>query len=161
MSDARSEDEVHATRFRLRIRASQVVRVATCGEKWKLKKEMDDVKVLPDGMVVVDHAGKIVEVGPASQLESKYPASDCAQDLDLTGKTIVPGFVDAVGSAMRSWGFPSSICRQLPPFLRVAVASPPLRLRAAPSHPRSLAALPVLPSRLPAASPAHAPGVVG
>jgi len=40
-----------------RISASQIVRVATNGERFKIGQAMDDVCVLHNGSIIVDHDG--------------------------------------------------------------------------------------------------------
>jgi len=55
-------------------------------------KEMRDLHAIPDGaLYAVD--GMIREVGESRALAAKY--GDAAEVLDATGKTVVPGFVDA------------------------------------------------------------------
>lgn len=55
-------------------------------------RAMRELRVVPDGgLYAVD--GEIRDVGGSRELESRY--GDSARVLDATGKTVVPGFVDA------------------------------------------------------------------
>jgi len=53
-------------------------------------RESDAVHFIPDGILIVKE-GRIVEVGPASEL---LPATEGLETDDFTGHLIVPGFVD-------------------------------------------------------------------
>lgn len=54
-------------------------------------REMRDLAVIPDGALYAAD-GVVRDVGPTDELVPKYEAA--AQVLDVTGKTVVPGFVD-------------------------------------------------------------------
>lgn len=85
--------------YKLRLKnAKQVVTVCNAGEKMKRGKEMDQVSIIENGTVVVDLMGKIAFVGNESTTNAasflSLPSSEFEQDLDVSGKCILPGFVD-------------------------------------------------------------------
>ena len=51
----------------------------------------DALRVVEDGAIAVDDAGRIVEVGPAATVRPRYPGAEVA----ATGGWWLPGFVDA------------------------------------------------------------------
>ena len=71
--------------------ASQIVTVA--GRAPRRGKSLADVRVLRDSAILV-RDGFIAAVGPASKLEKLKETRD-AQLLDLDGRIVLPGFVDA------------------------------------------------------------------
>jgi len=80
----------------MRIRnASQVVMVCNKGERMKLGNEMNQIAIVQNGSIIVNHEGLIEAVGPAADLEAKYANYSFEIEIDGTGKSIVPGFVDA------------------------------------------------------------------
>src|SRR5262245_56240340 len=54
-------------------------------------KELDEIQIVRDGAVAIDR-GRIVAVGPTSDLRARYTA---ANELDAKHGLVVPGFVDA------------------------------------------------------------------
>lgn len=85
--------------FRLRIRnADQVVQVTAHGEKNKRTVEaMNEISILEHATVIVGDNGKLVAVGPASEIaaDPRYDRATFDKDIDGTGLSIVPGLVDA------------------------------------------------------------------
>ncbi|HEV8595974.1 MAG TPA: imidazolonepropionase [Thermoplasmata archaeon] len=55
-------------------------------------RAMRELRVIPDGGLYASE-GAIRDVGSSHEMESRY--SDVAEVIDATGKTVVPGFVDA------------------------------------------------------------------
>ena len=49
---------------------------------------------IPDGAVAVAD-GEIVDVGPTAAVTREYPPENAAERIDASGKTVLPGFVDA------------------------------------------------------------------
>ena len=45
--------------------------------------------------MVVNHDGQIVAVGPEATVESEYGGRTFASIIDMTGKSLIPGLVDA------------------------------------------------------------------
>ena len=71
--------------------ASEVV---TCrGFKAKAGKEMSDLKIIPDGAVVVEE-GIIKAVGKSDKILETFKEKDY-QVIDASGKSVLPGFVDS------------------------------------------------------------------
>ncbi|MBM7614206.1 imidazolonepropionase [Alkaliphilus hydrothermalis] len=71
--------------------ASEVV---TCsGFQAKKGKEMQDLKVIPNGSVVIED-GIIKAVGPTEEILKQYDESQY-EVIDATGKAVLPGFVDS------------------------------------------------------------------
>ncbi len=95
MSEAKASS-VSSTTYRARVKASQIVRVASKGERFKIKNAMDSVEEIADATLIIGHDGKIVDVGPTSEMESKYASATFENTWDYTGCSIIPGFVDAV-----------------------------------------------------------------
>ncbi|XP_076038914.1 putative imidazolonepropionase [Oratosquilla oratoria] len=80
--------------------ASQVVRVASNGERVKLKGAMSDLAILQaeegQGLsVAVDSQGRIAAVGTDAEVASLYEETTWENVLDVTGMSVVPGLVDA------------------------------------------------------------------
>lgn len=71
--------------------ASEVV---TCsGFKAKTGKEMSDLKIIPDGAVVIEE-GIIKAVGKSEKILESFKEKDY-QVIDVSGKSVLPGFVDS------------------------------------------------------------------
>jgi len=71
--------------------ASEVV---TCsGFKAKTGKEMSDLKIIPDGAVVIEE-GIIKAVGKSDKILKSFKEKDY-QVIDAFGKSVLPGFVDS------------------------------------------------------------------
>jgi imidazolonepropionase len=71
--------------------ASEVV---TCsGFKAKTGKEMSDLKIIPDGAVVIEE-GIIKAVGKSDKILEGFKEKDY-QVIDASGKSVLPGFVDS------------------------------------------------------------------
>ena len=71
--------------------ASEVV---TCsGFKAKTGKEMSDLKIIPDGAVVIEE-GIIKAVGKSDKILESFKEKDY-QVIDAFGKSVLPGFVDS------------------------------------------------------------------
>lgn len=75
--------------------ASQVVCISNCQERMKVgRSEMNDLAILENASVVMDAVdGLILDVGPAAEIAARY--STAAETIDCSGRSIVPGFVDA------------------------------------------------------------------
>ena len=69
--------------------ARQLITCASDGPK--RGEAMTDVGIIEKGAVAVSD-GEIVAVGPTAELQARYNA---AETLDVTGKVVTPGFVDA------------------------------------------------------------------
>jgi len=81
--------------YRLRIRnAAQVVTVACGGKSFKIGAEMNEIGIIEKGTIIVGTDGMIVDVGTEEELSAKYKDSTFDKDIDATGKSVVPGFVD-------------------------------------------------------------------
>jgi len=67
--------------------------IATCASPNGPKRgaELLDLGLIQNGAVAVD-AGKIIAVGPSSELQTKYEGQ---QSINAGGKTVCPGFVDS------------------------------------------------------------------
>ena len=71
--------------------ASEVV---TCsGFKAKAGKEMSDLKIIPDGAVVIEE-GIIKAIGKSDKILETFKEKDY-QVIDASGKSVLPGFVDS------------------------------------------------------------------
>ena len=71
--------------------ASEVV---TCsGFKAKIGKEMSDLKIIPDGAVVIEE-GIIKAVGKSDRIVETFKEKDY-QVIDASSKSVLPGFVDS------------------------------------------------------------------
>ena len=72
--------------------ASEVV---TCsGFKAKAGKEMSDLKIIPDGAVVIE-GGIIKAVGKSDKILEYFKDTSNYQVIDASGKSVLPGFVDS------------------------------------------------------------------
>merc|ERR1712000_594645 len=83
--------------YRLRVRnAAQLVTICSGGQRFKVGKDQDEVEVIENGTIIVDHDGNIAAVGTEEEL-SKAEAFRSATydvDIDATGKVVLPGLVD-------------------------------------------------------------------
>lgn len=82
---------------RLRLRnAAQVVTVARNGARRKIKDDMNDLGILRNATVVVGLDGAISAIGTQQDLAalSWYKTASFESDIDCTGKSIIPSFVD-------------------------------------------------------------------
>eukprot|EP00026_Physarum_polycephalum_P001392 Phypoly_transcript_01393.p1 GENE.Phypoly_transcript_01393~~Phypoly_transcript_01393.p1 ORF type:complete len:426 (+),score=73.98 Phypoly_transcript_01393:1967-3244(+) len=81
--------------FMLRIRnIEQLVVVETNKKLFKCGKDMDHVDIIPNGTVIVNNNGVIVDIGPDSLLFDKYIDTSFEKDLDGKGMCVLPGLVD-------------------------------------------------------------------
>jgi imidazolonepropionase len=71
--------------------AAQVVLVARAGERRKRGREMRDLPLLAGGSVLIQD-DRIAWVGPDAQLP---PLAGPADVIDVSGRTVLPGFVDS------------------------------------------------------------------
>jgi imidazolonepropionase len=53
------------------------------------------LKEISNGTIIVNHQGVIEDVGTNEEMDMKYSSAKFDQEIDATGKSIVPGFVDA------------------------------------------------------------------
>ncbi len=73
--------------------ANQVVTPVDAAERPKIRQEMADLRVIPDGAVAV--AGeRILWVGPSGELEKNVKAGPSTRRISARGKTVLPGLVD-------------------------------------------------------------------
>merc|ERR1711936_859752 len=56
---------------------------------------MEAVEAASGLSIVVDEHGNITDLGPDAEIENRYAKSSFERVLDVSGKTIVPGLVDA------------------------------------------------------------------
>jgi len=75
--------------------AEQIVQVAANGERFLTGKAFEDIKIIKKGAMVVGMDGKIVAVGEDQKIRDEYKDCTFEQELDLSGKSVVPGLVDA------------------------------------------------------------------
>jgi imidazolonepropionase len=71
--------------------ASQLVRVASQGERQKRGASMRELQIVPDGALVARDR-RIEWVGPTAELP---PVPPDAESIDASGKTVLPGLVDS------------------------------------------------------------------
>lgn len=90
-----SEGKIETT-YRLRLRAGQVVRIASNKERVKTGKATGNVEILTNGAVIIGHDGRIVDVGSADDLNKKYPEATFDRDIDIGPRALIPGLVDSV-----------------------------------------------------------------
>eukprot|EP01124_Arcella_intermedia_P031403 TRINITY_DN7071_c0_g1_i2.p1 TRINITY_DN7071_c0_g1~~TRINITY_DN7071_c0_g1_i2.p1 ORF type:complete len:354 (-),score=51.81 TRINITY_DN7071_c0_g1_i2:370-1431(-) len=84
--------------YKLRIRnASQVVCVSRTQEPFKRGKAMQDLSIICQATVVVHSNGRIYAVDEESNLlqQDWYQKAHFATDIDASGKSLLPAFVDA------------------------------------------------------------------
>ncbi|KAI9137486.1 hypothetical protein BKA69DRAFT_1128162 [Paraphysoderma sedebokerense] len=84
-------------KFKLLLKnAAQVVCVCVNKEKLKVGPQMKDVAIIENASVLVSQSGHIVAVGKESELSKlNWYREKCVEEIvDVTGKSIVPGFVD-------------------------------------------------------------------
>lgn len=81
---------------RLRIlHAAQLVAVTTRGQLFLRGAEQNTVEVILDGGVVVGNDGNILFVGSSAEVETQSAGYTFDEDIDATGRCVLPGFVDA------------------------------------------------------------------
>ncbi|PRP86997.1 hypothetical protein PROFUN_04979 [Planoprotostelium fungivorum] len=74
--------------------AAQVVTVSADGKSFKIKEQMNEIGLIENATVIVGSDGTIIDVGPEEVLSNKYKDFTFETDIDATGKSIIPGFVD-------------------------------------------------------------------
>eukprot|EP01119_Soliformovum_irregulare_P016125 TRINITY_DN4631_c0_g2_i1.p1 TRINITY_DN4631_c0_g2~~TRINITY_DN4631_c0_g2_i1.p1 ORF type:complete len:455 (-),score=81.33 TRINITY_DN4631_c0_g2_i1:12-1301(-) len=79
----------------LRIRHAKLVTISRRGDRFKIGKEMDRVEIIENGTVIVNQEGLIIDVGTDEELSNQYANKRFLSDVDATGMSVVPGFVDA------------------------------------------------------------------
>ena len=102
MEDDAAEDdapEYEPTEFRIRVTATRDIPEGTVALTGGRVITMDGDEVIENGVVVV-RDNRIQAVGPAGQVE--VPAG--AREIDVSGHTIVPGFVDTHAHMWPAWG---------------------------------------------------------
>jgi len=75
--------------------AEQIVQVTSKGERYLSGVAMDKISIIKKGAMVIGFDGKIVAIGPNDEIREKFKNETFAVYLDCTGKSIVPGLVDA------------------------------------------------------------------
>ena len=73
------------------LHASQLVTLAG-PERPRVGAELNELSIIPDGAMLVDE-GRIVAVGPSAEIAKQISAT--TESVDASGKTVLPGFVDA------------------------------------------------------------------
>jgi imidazolonepropionase len=84
-------------RFLVRIRnAAQVVRVGTGGLPFKTRAQMNEVEVIHNAGLIINHEGFIEVVDTEERIgqDPKYATASFDLDFDASGKVILPGLVD-------------------------------------------------------------------
>ncbi|KAL6054226.1 putative imidazolonepropionase [Balamuthia mandrillaris] len=95
MEGGSSEETKQATTYALRVRnAKQLVTVCSNGELFKVGKAMDQVSVIENGTVIVNHEGLIEAVGTDQELQEQFKDATFDLDVDATGQVVLPGLVD-------------------------------------------------------------------
>lgn len=89
-----------ATRsFRLHlINVQQLVQVCCNQELMKRGKDQSDVSIIENASVVVDHEGKICQIGPMAQIDlwlTQFPSVSFDTTIDCSNFCVLPGLVDA------------------------------------------------------------------
>eukprot|EP01103_Thecamoeba_quadrilineata_P010875 TRINITY_DN2467_c0_g1_i1.p1 TRINITY_DN2467_c0_g1~~TRINITY_DN2467_c0_g1_i1.p1 ORF type:complete len:241 (-),score=55.60 TRINITY_DN2467_c0_g1_i1:35-757(-) len=81
--------------YRLRIRnLSQLVTISNDGKSFKIGKDLGQLNIIKNGTIIINNLGLIEDLGPSDVLDEKYKDATFTQDLDGTGKSAIPGFVD-------------------------------------------------------------------
>jgi len=75
--------------------AEQIVQVTSNGERYLKGSAMDKIAIISNGALVVGLDGKIVAVGPNDMIRKEFVNDTFDSYIDCTGKSIVPGLVDA------------------------------------------------------------------
>jgi imidazolonepropionase len=84
------------TNFLLRIQnATQLVCVCANKERFKTGESMNEIAIIENGTMIVNKDGLIADIGPAPVLREKYKDCSFEVDIDCTGKSVVPGLIDA------------------------------------------------------------------
>jgi imidazolonepropionase len=73
------------------LHAAQLVTLAG-PRRPRLREEMRELGIVPDGGMLIEN-GKVVATGPSNEIQKNLRTG--AQVVDATGKTVLPGFVDA------------------------------------------------------------------
>eukprot|EP00002_Diphylleia_rotans_P014990 TRINITY_DN2905_c0_g5_i1.p1 TRINITY_DN2905_c0_g5~~TRINITY_DN2905_c0_g5_i1.p1 ORF type:complete len:424 (-),score=111.73 TRINITY_DN2905_c0_g5_i1:253-1524(-) len=82
--------------YRLGLRnAAQLVQVCGNKERYLAGEEAGKVAIIENGSVIIDHEGNIVAVGTHESIRQLYESSTFDHEIDATGKSVIPGFVDA------------------------------------------------------------------
>jgi len=56
---------------------------------------MNELDIIQNGGIVVNNSGTIEAIGPEADIQARYASATFKREIDATGKSIVPGFVDA------------------------------------------------------------------
>jgi imidazolonepropionase len=73
------------------LHASQLVTLAG-PKRARIRAELNELSIIPEGGMLIDE-GRIITIGTSSEIEKEI--SGKIETIDATGKTILPGFVDA------------------------------------------------------------------
>ncbi len=73
------------------LHASQLVTLAG-PKRARVRAELDELSIIPDGAMLIDE-GRIVATGMSTEIEKEI--SGKTEVIDVTGKIVLPGFVDA------------------------------------------------------------------
>ena len=75
--------------------AKQIVQVVNNGQLYLTKEDMKSLAIMEaddEGLsIIIDEFGKIVDLGPDSEMAAKYSNSKFESIINVTGKSIIPG----------------------------------------------------------------------
>ena len=81
-----------AAKYLLRLKnCAQVVCITRTGERFKTGSNMNSIEILENASVVVNKQGLIEDIYQVSVDGEKYKPEDFENDMDCTGKSVVPG----------------------------------------------------------------------
>ena len=82
--------------FRLRLKnIHQLVQISNTKAKYKCgKKDMNDLCILTNAGMIIDHDGKIYDINKEDIIANKYHNATFDQVIDCSNKTIIPGLCD-------------------------------------------------------------------
>lgn len=77
----------------LLIHAAELVTISEKGSRPVVGRGLEDLGIIPDGAVAAS-GGRIVGVGATDDVMRAFPPGPDTQVLDVSGQTVIPGFVD-------------------------------------------------------------------
>ncbi|MFQ5863527.1 MAG: imidazolonepropionase, partial [Candidatus Brocadiales bacterium] len=72
--------------------ASEVLTLSGASDAPKRGTQMDDLGVIHNGALAIKD-GRLVDIGPSDEIEKRYVV-DALERIDVSGKVVMPGFVD-------------------------------------------------------------------